>query len=416
MYYPQKQDLSRTDKQPNKDKDSKDGREWHLPQELRDQINSRRLLESQFAVRQSFFPKTGDQKVLTNHFEYEVDADTIFYEYKILDLKMKNRKKARALSFLAQNEDSFATNYFDTIVSWKPLHLNLDGGSYNENEDSTEWGQRIAVGETKLSVHFRFAKEITIHNLERYAAGDPSYERVNFDNIATCLNLVISKSFNNQVRKLSANKFFVKSARVPLGTGSEASDSLEIIRGYFYNVKPGMGNIILNFNLSTSAVFHSVLVADFLYKNNTFASSAKTILIGKNVYVDAKHYHEDPEKQKYFNSEDSRYWKVSRLSQENIESLTFSKSKMVDSNSVVEQIYGIDHLEQVFRKRPTPGRPAVNVGTGDRPVWYAQEHLRIVPYQPYTKPVPDQFTSSMVNEACRSPELNTVRNNQLSGS
>ncbi|CAE7032959.1 Piwi domain containing protein [Pyrenophora teres f. teres] len=416
MYYPHKGNLSQTEKKPNDN-----GKAWYLHQELRDQISSRQQLDPQFAIRQNFFPKTGDQKVLTNHFEYEIDADTIFYEYKILDLNMKNRKKARTLiktaikdwTFLAQNEDFFATNYFDTIVSWKPLHLNLDEGTYNEDEGSTDWYQSIAVGKDNLAVRFRFVKKIPIHNLERYAAGDPSYESVNFDNIAACLNLVISKSFNNQVHKLSANKFFVKSARVPLSAGPSESDSLEIIRGYFYNVKPGMGNIILNFNLSTSAAFRPVLVADFLHNNNTFGTNANTILIGKNVYVDAERYHDDPEKQKYFNSEDSRYWKVSQLSQKNIEALTFFRQKMLDGQPVIlpnetadtEEIYVIDYLEQVFQRRPIPGRPAVNVGPGDRPVWYAQEHLRIVPYQPYTKPVPDKFTSSMVNEACRAPEL-----------
>jgi len=63
-------------------------------------------------------------------------------------------------------------------------------------------------------------------------------------------------------------------------------------------------------------------------------------------------------------------------------------------------------ISLVFGKQPIRGRPAVNVGSYNHPVWYAQEHLRIVPYQPYTRPIPDDYTASMVKEACRSPELN----------
>ena len=358
MYYPRKQDLSIADKKPNNN-----GKPWNLPKVLNDRAGIRDRLGSQFAIRQNFFPNTGDKKVLTNHFEYKIEAGTTFYEYRILDLNMNNRKRARAIikmaiaewSFLAQNEDCFATNYFDTIVSWKPLHLNLGKGESNADDDNIEWGQRITVGNSILSVRFRFVKTIPIYDLERYAAGDPSYEGVVFDDVAACLNLVISKSFNTQVHKLSANKFFVKSARVPLRAGSTESDSLEIIRGYFYNVKPGMGNIILNFNLSTSAVFRPVIVADFLnYDNNTFGNTANTVLLGKSVYVDAKRHHPEPKRQESLNTEDDRYKKVSQLSQENIETLTFPKQRMLNGQLVFrpdgtadnEQVFVIDHLEQ----------------------------------------------------------------------
>lgn len=57
----------------------------------------------------------------------------------------------------------------------------------------------------------------------------------------------------------------------------------------------------------------------------------------------------------------------------------------------------------VFSKMLVRGRPAVNVGSQLHPVWYAQEHLRIVPYQLYTRPVPDKYTSSMVLQASRTP-------------
>lgn len=59
----------------------------------------------------------------------------------------------------------------------------------------------------------------------------------------------------------------------------------------------------------------------------------------------------------------------------------------------------------IFGKKPAMKRPAVNVGSQLHPVWFAQEHLRIVPYQLFTRPVPEKYTSCMVREACRSPNL-----------
>jgi eukaryotic translation initiation factor 2C len=43
------------------------------------------------------------------------------------------------------------------------------------------------------------------------------------------------------------------------------------------------------------------------------------------------------------------------------------------------------------------------VGTDHDPIWFAQEQLRILPYQVYTRPVPERLAGSMVNEAAKTP-------------
>jgi eukaryotic translation initiation factor 2C len=58
----------------------------------------------------------------------------------------------------------------------------------------------------------------------------------------------------------------------------------------------------------------------------------------------------------------------------------------------------------VFGLDVQTGRPAVNVGSSADPVWYAQEALRIVPYQMYTRPVPDHLTGAMVGRAAYHPK------------
>jgi len=332
MYYPNKEGLGEQDPDP-----TNTGRAWSPSVELLDRTKTLKIQNPDFALRQNFFDNPAGERILTNHFEYSIDDGTTFYEYKILDLDTKNRKKLRALikkaieewNFLKVNQTSFATNYIDTIVSWKPLHLELEKGEELKDDGIYEWGRTITVGDMKQALRFRFVKPIPVHDLTRYAAADSSYENTNFDDIAKCLNLVISKSFNDEVHKLSANKFFVKKARVPLRAGFSISDSLEIIRGYFYSVKPGMGNIVLNFNISTSAVFRPVNVADFVNDNHTFDKDmAAKVLIGRNVYVDHDRIDPDPEKESHLNSEDSRYWKVSELQNGNIEDLSFRKKKL----------------------------------------------------------------------------------------
>ena len=57
----------------------------------------------------------------------------------------------------------------------------------------------------------------------------------------------------------------------------------------------------------------------------------------------------------------------------------------------------------MFGQSAVPGRKAVNVGSAGDPVYYAQEMLRIIPYQLYTRPVPDRFTRNMVEMAALDP-------------
>lgn len=319
-------------------KSSNTGKAWTLPSTMQKRTETLKTVDPKFPLRVNFFARKDQLKVLTNHFEYKVVPGTDFYEYKILDLGTKNRKKLKALinnaianwPFLSVNTASFATNYVDTIVSWMNLHSSLDTDKGAVGHGNFEWGRTIVDGTNNLAVRFRYVKTISTHNLVQYATGDPNYEHANFDDIATCLNLVISKSFGNNVHKLSANKFFVKSARARLST----SKSLEIIRGYFYNVKPGMGNIILNFNISTSAVFRPILIADFLHnRDTTFTPEQRpNVLKGKNVYIEPDRKDVDAKKQRHLNMEESRYWKICEIqSTGNIEDLTFQK-KMRDAN------------------------------------------------------------------------------------
>jgi eukaryotic translation initiation factor 2C len=311
MYYP---DITTPTSQPSKG----DGREWHLPERMAMRNGPANISGPQYPLRASFFKDHSRKEViLTNHFEYGLDTDT-FYEYKIIDLDTKNRKRTRQLietaitdwTFLKDNQDSFATNYIDTIVSWKPLHHDLD-----QTDQDDEWPQDIVTTrDGSKRVRFKYVRKFYADTLREYASADPSHANENFEDIARCLNIVISKGFGSQIHKLSSNRFFVKSARSFLWNGNTASNQLELIRGYFYNVKPGMGNIILNFNVYTSAVFRPIRVDQFLSSNNTFAHDPperlESVLKGKAVYLILDRKDKDPKKQKVLNEEKSRYWKV----------------------------------------------------------------------------------------------------------
>jgi hypothetical protein len=88
MHYPDSQVLDNTEPFGN-------GRSWTLPAHMTDRSKVLKLKnDAKYALRVEFFPENSKNKILTNHFEYTLNTDE-FYEYKILDLGTKNRKKLR---------------------------------------------------------------------------------------------------------------------------------------------------------------------------------------------------------------------------------------------------------------------------------------------------------------------------------
>ncbi|KAF2181971.1 hypothetical protein K469DRAFT_790679 [Zopfia rhizophila CBS 207.26] len=136
------------------------------------------------------------------------------------------------------------------------------------------------------------------------------------------------------LRKVEFNKF-----RGLLADEKEMpSKSLWTISGYFYTVKLGIGRILLNVNVATGALFRPIKVTEFVSDKETFSGHVKTICES---------------------SEDSA----------------------TDP--------GVNSMENLRRCELR----AVNLGTREDKSWFAPDHLLIVEYRLYRRPVPAHMTS-----------------------
>ncbi|KAF2867614.1 hypothetical protein BDV95DRAFT_597829 [Massariosphaeria phaeospora] len=413
----------------NPEESTNNGANWALPKEMHDRTRIAKLTNPQHPIRKEFF--TSKKTILTNHFDYGLSSDATFYEYQILGLPGSNKKRTKALfksaiehwSFLRRNQGQFATNYVDIIVSWKNLHKGITTrrvlSSTGDPAADVIWEElTIPDGNIDLALRFKLIGTLNLSGLQGYAAAKPENEHINFDSVAKCLNMVISKSFDNRVHQQSSNKFFVKNARGNLWHGNvrSSSASLELIRGYYYTVKPGMGNIILNFNLATSAFFRPILVSEFLSDRATFpVLDLDGLLKGKRVWIEYDRVGQDAEDTARLNSEKSRLKQFEALSTSPIKSLTFYKKIKGQDGKFAKNPDGsfqcettprsvLTYLRTTFNQHINPDRKAVNVGNANNQIWYAQEHLRIVPYQIYSRPLPEHLTGSMVTQAAKTPE------------
>ncbi|EAT81960.2 hypothetical protein SNOG_10566 [Parastagonospora nodorum SN15] len=371
-------------------------------------------------------------QILTNHFNYKISVDKL-WEYKITGISEKRKDKIKRIflmaieqwPFLKDHKDSFATNYLDTIVSWKNLHEHIvSEPTEHAGKPLTLWEKAVVDGDRTLDLSIRLNREYDISDFSEYAASEPNREGEDFESLARCLNMVVSKSFNkSEVHQQSANKFFVKNARKSLifsknsyGDPDVRSHTLELMRGYFYNVKPGMGSFIMNFSLATSAFYRPILVSEFLADTNTFTDEArrKEALKGLRVYVETERKDIPGEDHTRLNSEEARIKRVFALGAD-IGTLTFAKRVRGDDGKFRRDDNGnfvteptrtsvSRYLNETFDPFSLKtGQPAVNVGTMRDEIWFAQEQLRILPYQIYSRPLPESLTGSMVQEAAKTP-------------
>jgi eukaryotic translation initiation factor 2C len=133
------------------------------------------------------------------------------------------------------------------------------------------WTLKVGEGVDARMLTFKLTT-LSTSDLLCYVNSEAGSEKMNFDKAAKCMNMSISKSFDKtRVFQQSANKFFAKNVRHHLEFSKAhkedpdiPSHTLEIMLEYHYNVKPGMGNIILNSSLATSAFFRTILANEFL--------------------------------------------------------------------------------------------------------------------------------------------------------
>lgn len=297
---------------------------------------------------------TSPQTVLANHFELHVDAKDL-YEYEILDLEGegRTRKKVQALfrrtldawTHLSTNKDSFATDNHKIIVSWKNLHENLttqpeQAGQGDDQEEAVWPAENITTGNHPTQARFKFVRKVKVARLLQQTLASIDEMVSDLSAVERCLNILISKSFDQNVLRLSANKFFVKGARKALQFNEDGvkvdCQTLEIMRGYYYAIKPGMGSLLMNFNVATSAFFRPILVSEFLQDRRTFVDygARVSILCRLRVYVDPTHTDER------FRKLGARIKTINSIGDDNIENLFFFK-KLRDADQNLLQVNGV---------------------------------------------------------------------------
>ncbi|KAF1951180.1 Piwi-domain-containing protein [Byssothecium circinans] len=365
--------------------------------------------EGDFPFRKQFADT--NSTVFSNHFTLTLNPNMPLYEYNITNFPegmgtTRARLAVRVMlehdEYLVQQQDNFATDYLTRIISWVKLDdtkLSTIKVHLNDRSEGVLALQIVYLGiidSNALLNHAiaNSAPKCPIHEDEVMDDGKRK-EGGELGPIINAFNILISKAVSRDSVSLKSNKLFVMGGHKPLGQSSNAS--LCTMRGYFYTIKAGMGHILLNLNACTSAFFSPMLVSEFLNDNDTFRYKGDRLdaLRGLRVYIT----HSRGEKL----DETQARIKTIGGTGKSAATQTFKLRKQgtTEYRTVTVQQY-LQETYQVTLK--TPQMPAINVSTRDKAVWLAPEHLHILPYQLYKRPVPDHLTRFILDEACKHPQ------------
>jgi eukaryotic translation initiation factor 2C len=216
--------------------------------------------------------------VLSNHFVVTIDPNTKLYEYNILGVPNKiGKAKAKLLiqamidadPFLAGHQHEFATDCLTRIISWVKFP-DLKPYTYFGNNGEGQQLRLQLLGEVNtqlLQSHTKARTAPTRPLVEDITTGGQRSVGGELGPVINALNIIISTALSDESILIKANKMFRMGGYEPLGS---PTGSLCTIRGYFYTIKAGMGQMLLNLNICTSAFFRPMLVSDFLNDATTF--------------------------------------------------------------------------------------------------------------------------------------------------
>ncbi|KAF2122915.1 hypothetical protein BDV96DRAFT_656661 [Lophiotrema nucula] len=370
------------------------------------------LITTKYPSREAL--QTTKTNVLTNHFELILKPDIVLYEYKFINIpagasKRKTKFIIKAAikrsDFLNDHQDSFATDYRDTIIAWKKLTSGPTDIGRTDHQLSV-----ISDNGATISLVLQFVQEFDVERLRNYITPasplkDQQLAAFDFGLVTAALNTIVAKNMRDRVFQVSAHKYFVKAGYQAM-PGSGTCGALLTHRGYYFNVQPGMGKLVLNLNKVTSAFYAPILVHHFLSDSTFPQAEREHLLIHKRVYIIHDRYQPGDEQHEYLNKGHNRIKTITAFGKTLEDCDDFYKhfkapdgtwQQETDPTSVVK------HLTSVFDRKVEGGWQAVNVGSKQDPVWYPAQFLRIMPFQPCRRALPDKLTENMLTEACQRP-------------
>ena len=366
-------------------------------------------------------------------------GEQTFYRYEVdISPELSKPKRRQLISQIVQDSKfsgkPWATDYGRIIVTTSKLDL----GKTNEwskkltvappNGNSNENGQLPAQqgptppfvnqARARNTVTFKvtYIGSYNLRDLIDYLRSESSGgEYAGRGDLIQMLNIMVGKPPNGSstVTNVGQNTFFPSTGH----PGMEAYDlgsGLVALRGYFASVRPAVGRLLLNLNVSSGAFFKPIHLINLMQEFQGSAEQREAflrMLKVKAVYVkdgQSKSFMEKTKTIVGFAKElTPPTFRVPRFG--NAKQVTFQYTDQSIPNAQPQAITVLDYFRRqhdITLKRPE--LPVLNVGTRADPQYLPAELCTVIPGQPYRHLLQSEQTSEMIKFAARPPNLNAM--------
>ncbi|KAF2860662.1 Piwi-domain-containing protein [Piedraia hortae CBS 480.64] len=359
------------------------------------------------------------------------DMDKTWYRYDVeLNPEPSKARKYRAMKELMKH-DKFqgvisASDYAKIVVTTSPI--DLGSGEWTDNlvippaergpsnapdDDAPNFVQQARDRNT---VKFRVQSTGTFtprHMIEYLSSNRPGAEYASAADIIQILNIITCNSLNSAsgVAPVGKKRFYpledaLGAQKYDLGGG------LQAMRGYYASVRPAVGRLLLNLNVTAGAFYKPV---PLLALRNDYMSNRTTYDMFEGFISKLKvraEYIKDGSRVPYMT-------KIKSI-------VGFSRPpnapRRGDANDVCFEIFDSENpdaqlellsVAEYFRRHHNitlkhPDLPVLNCGTRQDPQYLPMELCSIVPGQVYLRLLGGDQTSEMLRFAARSPNLNAM--------
>ncbi|KAK3675877.1 hypothetical protein LTR78_004069 [Recurvomyces mirabilis] len=234
-------------------------------------------------------------------------------------------------------------------------------------------------------------------------------------NIIQLLNIIMCKAPNDapSVRDAGRNRFYMHEGH-PAFESYDLSNGLEALRGYYSSVRPAVGRLLLNLNV-TSGAFYKPMPLQTLINEYGSRSHERNEAFIRMLKVKAV-YCKDGQQQPFMTKTKTivGYAKDTATSRGvrrfgNSQEVRFGFVDRTQANPQPRQTTVFEY----FRSHhgitlQQPKLPVLNVGTRTDPQYLPVELCTVLPGQPYTRLLSGDQTSEMLKFAARFPNLNAM--------
>lgn len=339
------------------------------------------------------------QQVLTNSFVIsKLPAKIQYFQYEVAisggGRDVKNpRRRIEVFERLQNHTDPklfMPRCIFDgAVIMYSLRELPLSGRDFqtfevNMSDKPREDGSAPTRGVLQVSLKKVAADPIDFNGLQAFIDGKQTKQTAQVLTAINVLQLIIRQAPNLKYPN-NTRAFFTKDAGIHgLGGG------LELWRGYFQSVRPTIGKVLVNIDVSTAVMF----------KQDSFQNAALAVLKQRDVRaldlrVDSPQFRQ---LKSFFKGISVTL--VHRRGLKKIRGLVANAGNFQFENTTVKEYF----KKTWGRQLEYPNIIGIQVGTKDRDEVIPAEMCIIAPDQRYTRRLPPEFSAPMVKFSSKNPQ------------